>query len=108
MSTKNQPPTFDNKSQRTNRQSPPGAEQVDDPIIVKGGSISIRFDQHNFRDLTGSTTEPNRRFDHEFGPSLQRLKIFRDGAIVFQTPLNRSDAVMICYEGSTCPDTLPD
>ena len=92
----------------TDKLQQPGVEQVDDPIIVKGGSISIRFNQHNFQDVTSPATNPNRRFDHEFQPSLQRLKIFRDGAIIFQTELNRTDAVMICYQGSLCPDTLPD
>lgn len=81
--------------------------QVDDPIIVKGGSISLSFDQHNFRDMTASPVEPNRRFDHEFGPALQRLKIFRAGAIFFQTGLQPTDIIMICYQGSSCPDVAP-
>ena len=81
--------------------------QVDDPIIIKGGSISLSFDQHNFVENTSSSSEKNRVFAHDFQPPLRRLKIFRGGAIFYQTALNPTDAIMICYAGSGCPETLP-
>lgn len=82
-------------------------KQVDDPIIIKGGSISLAFDQHNFEDITASPGDKNKKFDHAFQPPLKRIKIFRNGTIYYQTALNATDAIMICYAGSECPDVLP-
>ena|SRR5258705_7125497 len=80
--------------------------QVDDPIIIKGGSIALSFDQHNFEDITPSTSDKNRKFNHAFKPRLRMLKIFSGGKI---TPivLKPGDAIKICYEGSECDDTPP-
>ena len=86
----------------------PAVVQVDDPIIVKGGSISLTFDQHNFRDLTGSAMDKNRRFDHEFQPPLQRIKVFRAGTKIHDLPLERMDRIKICYAGSECDDNPPN
>ena len=81
-------------------------KQADDPIIIKGGSILLKFDKHNFEDLTGAGDE-NRSFNHVFGPHLNALKIFRAGAIFYQTALNATDIIMVCYDGSRCPDVPP-
>jgi hypothetical protein len=80
--------------------------QADDPIIIKGGSILLKFDKHNFEDLTAAGDD-NRSFSHVFGPRLNALKIFRAGAIFYQTALNATDVVMVCYDGSRCPEVPP-
>jgi hypothetical protein len=84
----------------------PGVLQVDDPIIIKGGSISLSFDQHNFEDVTSSTSDKNKKFNHGFNPALKMLKIFSGGSIT-SIVLKPGDAIKICYQGSRCDDTLP-
>ena len=106
MSTKQIPVGSGLRSSQSSDQ--PSVVQVDDPIIVKGGSISLTFDQHNFRDLTGSATDKNRRFDHEFQPPLHRIKVFRGGAKIHDLPLERMDRIKICYAGSECDDNPPN
>jgi hypothetical protein len=80
--------------------------QVDDPIIIKGGSVSVRFDQHNFREHT-VPAEQNRRFGHGHNPQLRYLRIFRAGAIFYETPLNPTDTIQVCYTGSYCEAVEP-
>jgi hypothetical protein len=93
----------------------PGIEQVDDPIIIKGGSVSLSFgDSSRFiRD----NADPKNTFNHaDTTKLLTRMVILRlntvtqkheplritapilDGTI----PLQSRDIIVICYTGCLC------
>jgi hypothetical protein len=85
----------------------PGVEQVDDPIIIKGGSVSLSFDKHNFEDVTPAPpNDKNKKFSHGFNPRLTMLKIFSAGGIT-NIPLQSTDSIKICYEDTDCNDNVP-
>jgi hypothetical protein len=99
--------TAKNKSRLVKTTSKKEEHQVDDPIIIKGGSISVSFDKK---------FNPGKfKFDHpNSGKQLTQLVVLRlngatgeyevvPGPFAYaRIPLQSQDQIVICYTGSLC------
>jgi hypothetical protein len=92
---------------------PVGIDQVDDPIIIKGGSITITFGDNT--RWKKDTADPKNKFDHvNAGKQLSQLLLLRKNATSGEhepLPINaangrvtlqREDIIMICFSNSLC------
>jgi hypothetical protein len=89
-------------------------QQVDDPIIIKGGSVSINF-EGGAKFIKDNSNPQKNKFDHGNGSKrlTQLVALRRNNATGEyepipgpfpngRIPLERDDWVVICYTGSLC------
>ena len=99
-------------TQKTRTKSSPSSSkkrektQVDDPIIIKGGSVSVQFeDDTKFRKDSGHN---KNKFDHrDVSRELTQLVVLRrDANGIYReyrrVALEKTDNIVICYTGSLC------
>src|SRR5258708_23286562 len=79
------------------RRQPAALLQVDDPIIIKGGSVTLSFEQIGFRDVTTSAGDKLKRFEH-VDPTRQ----------LTQLVILRSNAATAHYDPLSIAGPIPD
>jgi hypothetical protein len=94
------------KSARGNSKRTESDKQVDDPIIIKGGSITVQFEgDKKFKKDNG---QAKNKFDHlDISRELTQLVVLRQDAsgvykVFKRVTLQKTDNVVICYTGSLC------
>lgn len=97
------------KSAKGSSQKGGKTEQVDDPIIIKGGSVSVQFDGNT--KFKKDNSNPKNKFDHKDPDrQLTRLVVLRRNSTTGtydpipggRIPLQREDRIVVCYTGSSC------
>ena len=69
---------------------------AEDPILIRGGSINIEFNESTFDDITGGG---KKKFKHKNDPTLTRIVITRGGSPP-DSPitLGKTDKIEIYYD----------